>query len=290
MQERKQEKNFSNASYEVLPIDRLKQVRFYTSYDNGSFVAPHWHDALEIIYMEKGNLTVQDDTGVTEMKPGSCILINANYVHSTKCIYPNQAIVFQIPLKFLDDYIPNLNSLRFELNNERTKDPKTLTKIQMFVDKITRMQYINDEKPDGGLLMFNGLLYEVLYQLYHDFSVRVYETNQERHLKDIERLTPLLNYVNEHYIEHISIEKAAGMVGFEPRYFCRFFKKKMGVTFLEYQNDTRLVHILRDILDTDDAIQDILERHGFTNYKLFRRMFREQFHMTPMQMRKTRRG
>lgn len=273
------------AAYEVLSIDPLKQVRFFTSYDKGSYIAPHWHDAVEIIYMEKGNLTVQDDTGVTELKPGSCILVNAGYVHSTKCIYPNQAIVFQIPLRLLDAYIPNLNSLRFEINNERTKDPRKLTKIRQFIDKLTRMQYINDEKPDGGLLLFNGLLFEVLYQLYHDFGSRIYATSQEHHMKDIERLEPLLKYVGAHYKEHISIEEAASVTGFEPRYFCRFFKKKMGVTFLEYQNDTRLVYIVRDIIDTDDGIGDILERHGFTNYKLFRRMFREQFNMTPVQLR-----
>lgn len=283
---RKGKTDMDQASYEVLPIDKLKQVRFYTSYDNGSYVAPHWHDALEIIYMEKGHLTVQDNTGLTEMKPGSLILINANYVHSTKCIYPNQAIVFQIPLKLLDGYLPNLNSLQFRMNNEQTKDKTQLSKMQQFIDKITRMQAVNDEKPEGGMLIFNGLLYESLYQLYHDFSFRVYASSKEHHLKDIERLTPLLTFVSEHYREHISIEEAASIVGFEPRYFCRFFKKKMGVTFLEYQNDTRLVRIVRDIVDTDDMIKDILERHGFTNYKLFRRMFQEQFHMTPTQMRR----
>jgi len=31
-----------------------------------------------------------------------------------------------------------------------------------------------------------------------------------------------------------------------------------------------------------------LERHGFTNYKLFRRMFLEHFGNTPTQMRKQR--
>lgn len=272
--------------YEVLPIDSRKQVRFYTSIDKGSYVAPHWHDALEILYMEEGALTVQDDTGITEMRPGDCILINANVVHSTKCINPNRAIVFQIPLKLLDVYLPNVNLLRFRLNNQKTDDPRDLTKIQQFVDKITRMQYINDEKPDAGLLLFHGLLCEAMFQLYHDFSYKIYDPKEKRHLKDIERLTPLLDYVNEHYVAHISIEEAASFVGFEPRYFCRFFKQKMGLTFLEYQNDIRLSRIVRDLLDTEEPIRDILERHGFTNYKLFRRVFRERFQMTPTELRK----
>ena len=62
----------------------------------------------------------------------------------------------------------------------------------------------------------------------------------------------------------------------------------MGITFLEYQNELRLSHIYRDLLTTDDAIHLILERHGFTNYKLFRRMFFEHFEMTPTEVRKNR--
>ena len=47
----------------------------------------------------------------------------------------------------------------------------------------------------------------------------------------------------------------------------------------------RLSHIYRDLITTDDAIHLILERHGFTNYKLFRRMFHEHFGDTPLRIR-----
>ena len=60
----------------------------------------------------------------------------------------------------------------------------------------------------------------------------------------------------------------------------------MGLTFLEYQNEVRLSHIYEDLLSTNDTLQQILERHGFTNYKLFRRVFAEHFHATPLQVRR----
>ena len=60
----------------------------------------------------------------------------------------------------------------------------------------------------------------------------------------------------------------------------------MGITFLEYQNELRLSYIYQDIISTDDSIKDILERHGFTNYKLFRRTFFEHFEATPTEIRK----
>ena len=51
----------------------------------------------------------------------------------------------------------------------------------------------------------------------------------------------------------------------------------MGVTFLEYQNEYRLSFIYKDLINTKAPVHVILERHGFTNYKLFRRMFQEHF-------------
>lgn len=62
----------------------------------------------------------------------------------------------------------------------------------------------------------------------------------------------------------------------------------MGTTFLEYQNELRLSHIYQDLIETDDPVNVILERHGFTNYKLFRRMFKETFGDTPTQIRKSK--
>ena len=58
----------------------------------------------------------------------------------------------------------------------------------------------------------------------------------------------------------------------------------MGVTFLEYVNQVRINHIHEELLATEDSITDILEHNGFTNYKVFSRMFKAQFGMTPREI------
>lgn len=60
----------------------------------------------------------------------------------------------------------------------------------------------------------------------------------------------------------------------------------MGVSYLQYLNEIRMSHIYKDLISTDLALKDILEMHGFTNYKLFRRLFNEEFHTTPGEYRK----
>jgi len=47
------------SNYEVIPLDLRTNVRFYTSVDFGSYVPPHWHDAIEILYLQEGELKVK---------------------------------------------------------------------------------------------------------------------------------------------------------------------------------------------------------------------------------------
>lgn len=110
------------------------------------------------------------------------------------------------------------------------------------------MQIANDIRPEGYILRFNSLLFEVLFQLYHNFSVKVFQANLSHKTKDLNRLNNVLSYTN--------------------------------------QNEVRLSHIYQDLITTNDTLQNILERHGFTNYKLFRRMFSQRFQGTPSQIRK----
>ena len=49
---------------------------------------------------------------------------------------------------------------------------------------------------------------------------------------------------------------------FDPKYFCRFFKKCMGTTFLEYQNDIRISHIYQDLVSTNDKISEVRKNNS----------------------------
>lgn len=125
-----------------------------------------------------------------------------------------------------------------------------------------------------------------MFQLYHNFSTRIFRSNLNQKNKDLDRLNKVLTYTSQNYNRPISLDEISEIAFLETGYFCRFFKKYMGITFLEYQNEIRISHIYHDLLSTDDKIKDILDRHGFTNYKLFRRMFFEHFNTTPSQLRK----
>lgn len=109
-------------SYEIIDYSGITNVKFYTSTDNGSYIPSHWHRAVEILYMQEGELDVTVESSSFTIYPGDCILVNANVIHSTKCVVPNKAIVLQIPLDFMEKYIPDVQQFMF-IWDYQTKDP-----------------------------------------------------------------------------------------------------------------------------------------------------------------------
>ena len=59
----------------------------------------------------------------------------------------------------------------------------------------------------------------------------------------------------------------------------------MGQTYLEYLNEIRISHIYKDLITTDNSLYQILDTHGFTNVKLFYKIFKQKFNCTPKELR-----
>ena len=127
---------------------------------------------------------------------------------------------------------------------------------------------------------------ELLACLVEHFSEPVSMVATQTRAGKMERLEQICMYVDHHYREEMTLQEAADELGLNREYFCRFFKQSTGSSFMRYVNQVRLNYIYQDLLHTDDPVQEIMERHGFFNQKLFYRMFKERYHCTPRQARR----
>lgn len=129
-------------------------------------------------------------------------------------------------------------------------------------------------------------LFAVAALLVKHFSqpLAVEQTRLQR--SDMTRLEPVLGYVQLHHEQEISLEDAANTMGLNKEYFCRLFKKNMGVSFLQYVYQVRANAVCRELETTDDPIGQIAERHGFRDPKMLNHYFREIYGCTPSEKRK----
>ena len=273
-----------NIFHENIAPSELTNVNFCTFVDNCMYTPNHWHRSIEIKYMLEGKIFHTVEGKNYELTVGKCIIVNSNEIHSDKSMEYSKYILLHIPINFMEKFIPEVRQLKFKID-EADNDSQKMAKINALKKMLQDMKILYDNKEKGFLLKFNSLLFSVLSLLYTDFSQKISNAHLNSEQKDFDRLDKILQYIRDNYNRPISLDEIANVVIFSPAYFCRFFKRYMGMSFLEYQNEVRLSFIYQDIINTKEPVCKILEKHGFTNYKIFRRMFNEYFGTTPLKVR-----
>lgn len=284
-------------AYETIKIDADVNMRYSCCKDYGYFVPAHWHDSLEILYILDGETTLSMEQRTYTLTKDDFIIIDSNVIHSTCCQSFSHFLIIQIPYQFLKTHIPDIDYMHFknvcssvDTTSSGQKSPETtlpdasvLSDIRKILDELTQLW---NTKPEGYRLKYYSHIFDLLYIMMTNFKVDITQTEYHQSEKYMERLTSVMSYVKEHYQEEISLQDITDYLALNPSYFARFFKKYMGMTFTEYLCTIRLRRIYEDVISTDLPIQTILERNGFTNYKLFMRLFRQTYGCTPSQKRK----
>ena len=100
-----------------------------------------------------------------------------------------------------------------------------------------------------------------------------------------ERMRGLLDFIEEHYGEKITVQEAAERCYYSRSHFMKYFRQYMGVSFVEYLNSYRLFQAEGLLRTTDQPVTRIAQRCGFDNLSYFNRLFRRMYQMTPVQYR-----
>lgn len=271
--------------HEIVTSNPDVDVRFYLSKDEGSYVSPHWHNSLEIVYVIKGKVVLNLPRGVKVTAcDGEFFMANPREIHSVFS-EKNEALVLQIPQRFYDKYVPSMHLRRFFVDMHPGDEVKK-TKLERLKKIFTDMYVVYDVRPEGYLLRFNSLLYELLFTLIHSYSEKLLQRDFERDDKYFNRLKDIMDFIDENHADAISTAVIAERFGYNPDYMARFFKKYMNCTVTDYIYLVRIGYVHRALVNTNDSVADIFERHGCTNHHLSMKYFRNQYGCTPREHRK----
>lgn len=273
--------------YEAIKYPSKEDVFFNVLWHNRDYTAPHWHNGLEILYLLEGSEDCYlGEEECIRMKKGDFLVINSRVVHSVQCPRQCREMLIQIPYPMMKRFIPQIDGLEFVC--EKITGKKQRMDTFLVESALSTLVELHPFQSPEETLEFYSQMYHLLAVLVKDFSVSVTSDKMEISEKYMERLGMITSYVKEHYTEEISLQEIARLVSLNPDYFTRFFKKYMGMTFLDYVNSVRMEHVVRDLQRTDLSVQKLLEIHGFTNYKLFMKMYKSRFESTPGKMRRYR--
>lgn len=271
-------------NYENVELERDVgfDIRFVTFQHNSPY---HWHREMEILYILNGHATVNMNGERYSLNPLEAIVIDYSKIHEVLYALPQtMGICIHISRNLLNRFLPGQELMSFRCSKKHLTDKQTevYERICARLKKLTIL-YVNQQKTYQ--LRSNSIILEILADLVEYFGELVIPSVGYVRLSNIERLEQVCDYVEHHYKEEITLQDAADELGLNREYFCRFFARNMGISFGKYVSQVRVNHIYQDILHTQDSIQEIMERHGFFNQKLFYRTFKEHYGCTPREVR-----
>ena len=105
-------------------------------------------------------------------------------------------------------------------------------------------------------------------------------------LKNQERLQHILEFIQKHYQEKITLEDIADSVNICRSECCRFFKAQIGETLFHYLLHYRVQQSLPLLAETGLSITEISEQTGFSSPAYFSRIFHKYTGISPAAYRK----
>jgi len=120
-----------------------------------------------------------------------------------------------------------------------------------------------------------------------ELIIRILQTeNLNKHTNQIDlvtsnRLTFIIQYINEHLSENLSIEKLANKAYMSESNFHRVFKNETGMSPIDYINTERIQLASRLLRDPKRKIKDVYSECGFESRSYFNRLFKRMIKTSP---------
>lgn len=246
----------------------------------------HWHEEIELLYLLNGQLDIKTDGQTYRLRKKHLTVIESCRAHST-CTSSSATMYLcvHISKKYMEKYFPEIELYQIRCIPDLLADaqfPEYLRLCQL-MGELTKL-YIRNVPV--FLMEAEGIILQILARLIRYFAVNADPQIAGRNKLVLERIRSILQFVEDHFREPVTLADASKALGLNKEYFCRFFKKQMGISFMQYVNVVRASHVYQDLIHTDIPITKLAEKNGFFNQKQFNKVFRERYSCTPTSVRK----
>ena len=253
-------------------------------------VRVHWHQEMELIVVKKGGVLVTVDKEIYLVKEGEAAVVLPGQLHGiaqdggAKGEYEN--IIFRLGMLISRE--EDVCGARYLIPLEKGEG-KTAVHMsgespgyEVFMEGIGRLDCLCKEKAFGYELGVKSALFQIAAALFQSWKPQTGKSGKGAR----ERMKGLLDYIEEHYGERITIRDAAERCYYSQSHFMKYFRQYMGISFVEYLNRYRISRAAGLLRATERPISLIARDCGFDNLSYFNRLFRRDYGMTPGEYRK----
>ncbi len=246
----------------------------------------HWHNELEIIRVLDGKFLAHVDNEERIMNAGDVLFIDGGCIHrgvpqncSYECIVLDLNILRKQSQDAMEKYVSPIVSAQKEINCFLQNSNSPLIES---IDKLCTA--LRNEEPYYELNVYSTL-YEIIANLYKGGHVQ--NKVASKHNSQREIMSILLDYVDAHYNERISLTDLAQKANMNEKYLCRIFYNYTSKTPIAYINELRVEKACYDMQIKNATVTEAAINCGFNDLSYFTKVFKSVKKITPTQYKKS---
>lgn len=276
----------------VLPGLPISAFYSFFSPDTYSYINWHWHEAFQYCLVTEGSIDFVLPNRSYRVTAGNGIFINTQQIHLTRgttdtpsgyfCLDVPPAFICEdkhsrIFLKYLKPVIDHPHPPVLMLSSH---SPHSLAVL----DSIKKIRTLLKANPD---FMELDIQLEIIKMWRITFQLLNRPANQpvsERD-SDNDRLKLIIQYMQLHYSEKITLEDIAGQLMLSKSECCRFFKKVTDQPMFSYLTSLRVNKSMELLQNSRLSLSEIADAVGFCSQSYFTDCFRKAKKITPKKFR-----
>ncbi len=243
----------------------------------------HWHKEAEIIRIRSGSMRIFLDDREILLEAGDLLSIGAGVIHGGEpesCVY--ECIVFD-PQAMMPGIESCRNSLRPLLRNNIFLKSGAIEDEPEFQMAVGRLFTLAAEGFEDRQIQMLAAVCSFLGLHLKNIATAQLHTVSERTWQKAEQLKPALEYIEQHYGQHISLDTLARLTGFSPKYFCRYFRAIVHRSPIDYLNYYRIECAAHFLVNADMNVAEVAVHCGFADSSAFIKQFKKYKGTTPKQ-------
>lgn len=95
-----------------------------------------------------------------------------------------------------------------------------------------------------------------------------------------------LRYLGKHFCEPVTVDELSRVLNVSKYHLCRSFRRRTGMTIVQYITSCRLSLVKRRLISEDTGITEIALESGFCSYNYFCSLFRREEGVSPSEYRR----
>lgn len=244
----------------------------------------HYHDFNKILILLKGNINYTIEGKTYTLKPYDIVLVNEGEIHKASFINDSEyerIIIYVLP-QFINTYRDNDYDLNYCFNRAKKEHSNVLRIPSMEKSKLYQvcLELVHSFHDND----FARELYQKI--LFLEFMIQLNRTALSNHVNFMDsetsntKLLQILDYINTHLTEDITIDSLAQTFYLNRFYLMHFFKAETGYTIGNYITEKRLM-LAKSFVSNGSSITEACYNSGFKNYSTFSRAFKKAYHTIP---------